>query len=648
MSAEQRFVGSCKWYNIQRRYGFVTLDAEVDGERDIYVRVNNLKCPRPTFLREGDRVALSIGEGKDGKKEGQNVTQVDGSDLIPVRRTRAPRKTNPDDGTAATSATATTAPDASDNTRAPRPRNPRRRNPRRAPNTEDQAAATTTTSTLDGAAPQTGERRPPRARAPRTNNRNTSDNRENNNENDNRNTTAPTTRSNNRNNTRNAAPGDASTGADAAERKPRQKRRRPARRPSKYSMKESDATQDIKQKAIDGFREKYGSEPQFVSYAAGRVNLIGEHVDYCDGFCFPFSIHLGTCIAGKAREPAEGPLCRVRSLNVPDAEKDQEFDLDDKPHPVSWVNYVKGVMYHYNNEVKPVPHLDLLIASNLPLGAGLSSSASLEVATATSLEKIARRNFRTATAKALLCQKAEHTFANVPCGIMDQFVAVTGKPGHAVLIDCQSNKATLVPFGAEGELEVVVANSNVKHALAEGEYAKRKAECNEALEQLQAADSNIHSWRDVTPELVDKLLAATPGSVPLKRARHVVSETRRTQDALTALNEKSYSKLGQLLQASHESLKNDFEVSCKEINTLVDIARRCDGVFGARLTGGGFGGSIVVVVAKGKGEAAATKIAQEYKKQLKKDASVFVTVPSLGNKLLSLKPANVPEEAAAN
>eukprot|EP00301_Raphidiophrys_heterophryoidea_P016244 c25800_g1_i1.p1 GENE.c25800_g1_i1~~c25800_g1_i1.p1 ORF type:complete len:602 (+),score=182.24 c25800_g1_i1:95-1900(+) len=589
MASEQRYTATCKWFSTRLRYGFVSLDDEFNGVKDIYVGQTSLTSQKRAALRRGQRVSLAVSLGKGGKPEGRNVTQEDGTEFEPL---------------------------------APRPRKPRT-------NPAEGTAAIERKTNSDGTAAQSSNSRPPRRRTPN-------------------------------NNAATDGVGQKPEGQDQAEKKPNT-RRRTARRPSKYSMQESEQTQEIKQNAIEEFESRFGSAPQVLSYASGRVNLIGEHVDYVDGFVFPFAIHLGTCVAAKTRDATEGgPAVRVLSLSIANNNY-QEFELDANPHSVPWVNYVKGVVYHYNNEVRPVPRLDLCIASNVPLGGGLSSSASLEVAVATMLEKVARRTFRTAAAKALLCQRAEHTFAKTPCGIMDQLVAVTGKPGHAVLIDCVLNSAKLIPFGED--LEVVIANSNVKHNLADGEYAKRKADCANALELLKGANPAISSWRDVTSDMVEKAVTANPSSVPLKRARHVVTEIQRVHNAVTALGDQAFDVLGQLMNQSHTSLKTDYEVSCAELDELVDIARKCDGVFGARMTGGGFGGSIVVLVEKGKGQTVADKIKADYNKPAnantnnsnsknnkknnnnnantntkRQPADAFVTVPSVGNKLLSLKP----------
>ncbi len=336
------------------------------------------------------------------------------------------------------------------------------------------------------------------------------------------------------------------------------------------------------------FRERYGSVPR-VFQAPGRVNLIGEHTDYNEGFVFPMAIGFTTRVAAA---PRAGRRIQAFSENFQTA---HTCDLDAPGPPQgSWGDYLTGVAVLLQRGGANLCGADLLIESDVPIGAGLSSSAALEVALALALAGMSGAQVdRLSLAR--LCQQAEHEFAGARCGLMDQFTACFAREGHALCLDCRTleYEADPLPPG----VAVVLCNSMVKHELAAGEYNHRRRDCEAA-----AAELGVRALRDVTPAR----LAQEDGRLAprlLRRARHVVTENQRVQRAATALRRGDAAGFGALMFASHESLRADFEVSCAELDTLVDLARRAPGVLGARMTGGGFGGCTVNLVEAGRASA---------------------------------------------
>ncbi|MBN3306346.1 GALK1 Galactokinase, partial [Amia calva] len=277
------------------------------------------------------------------------------------------------------------------------------------------------------------------------------------------------------------------------------------------------------------------------------------------------------------------------------------------PGMPKWANYVKGVLQHYR--AGPLPGFQAVLASSVPLGGGLSSSASLEVAVYTFLQKFCPDD-GDAVSKALACQKAEHTHAGMPCGIMDQFISVLGKDGHALLIDCRSLEATLVPLTDQG-LVILITNSNVRHSLTGSEYPSRRRQCEEA-----AATLGKSSLREATLEDLEGAQGQLDKET-YRRARHVIEEIGRTERAAAALREGRYHEFGELMVDSHNSLRDHYEVSCPELDELVAAATEVEGVYGSRMTGGGFGGCTVTLL-----EAAAVdRAVQHIKVQLHKSES---------------------------
>lgn len=345
------------------------------------------------------------------------------------------------------------------------------------------------------------------------------------------------------------------------------------------------------------FVAKYGGSPR-IFRAPGRINLIGEHTDYNEGFVLPAAIDFATYVAGAMRHDRH---VRVSSLNF---EHELEFDLDQPSitAAASWARYVQGVALILEREGYRLRGADLLIDSDVPVGAGLSSSAALEIATAFALASMSEQKIDGMTL-AKIGQAAEHEFAGVRSGIMDQFVSVHGQSGNALLLDCRSMAWTPIPISNE---RFIICNTKVKHDLAESEYNKRRAECEEA-----ARFFDRESLRDVSPDEFESRAAELP-AIPRKRARHIITENQRVLDAVEALRLNDLEKLGQLINESHESLRRDFEVSSDELNLMADLARGHQIVLGSRMMGGGFGGCTINLLTSGDHSDFMQKMSADY------------------------------------
>jgi galactokinase len=372
------------------------------------------------------------------------------------------------------------------------------------------------------------------------------------------------------------------------------------------------------------FQKIYGRPPRWIVAAPGRVNIIGEHTDYNDGFVFPMAIERYTVIA------ADRPAKDTKQIQLRSTCEDKPVTIDLaqplKPFPRgNWANYPAGVIAGFLACGLNPGGFDALIHSNVPLGGGLSSSAALEVATATLLEVITGKKLDPVE-KALLCQKAEHDYAGMPCGIMDQFISVMGRENHVLLLDCRSRKSELVPM-TDASVAVLIINTNVKHELTGSEYPTRRKQCETAAKIL-----GVPSLRDATPEALE-LAKGRMDEVVFRRARHVIGEIERTVHAAEGVRASNWPTVGQLMYASHASLRDDYEVSCKELDAVVDIAESIGlkgGMIGCRMTGGGFGGCAVALVKSDAVEAISKKIAADYKKKTGIEATIFVSRPAAG------------------
>lgn len=369
------------------------------------------------------------------------------------------------------------------------------------------------------------------------------------------------------------------------------------------------------------FRQLYGGEPRVFS-APGRVNLIGEHTDYNDGFVLPMAIDRRTYVAAAPRIDR-----RVRCAST-GFDGLVEFELSEILKPAAdWANHVRGLAVCLLQDKFPLRGMDLLISSDVPLGAGLSSSAALEIATGLAWLKISDQPVDLVDL-ALAAQRAEHEFAGTMCGIMDQYIACLGIEGHALLIDCRSLEYDAVPIDLSNA-RIVVCNSMVKHDLAAGEYNTRRAECEEAVRRLAGHLPGIQSLRDVELEEFDLWADALP-PVIRRRANHIITENARTLAAVDAFKLGDLAALGKLMYASHESLRDDYEVSCRELDLLVEIAKNCTGVYGARMTGGGFGGCTVNLVATASVENFIATINQSYERETGLRPECYVCLASSG------------------
>jgi len=365
--------------------------------------------------------------------------------------------------------------------------------------------------------------------------------------------------------------------------------------------------EDLVGKAKDVFQKEYGCPPTHCGIAPGRVNLIGEHTDYNNGFVFPMALPMVTVSVGKM---TENGFCRI--VTNSDIKDETNKVTDIKPSKLEkgslqWANYTKGVIANFHAKDRLESGFDAAIVTSVPIGGGLSSSAALEVSFYTLLEELTGNLAKSKKEKALACQKAEHDYAGMPCGIMDQFVSIFGEKSNAVLIDCKRVEAETIHFD-DPNCNVLIINSNVKHKLTGSEYPERRAKCFEAAELL-----GISSLREATVAEIDinKDLFAQD-DVMYRRFKHVVTENDRTERAADCLQAQDYDAFGKLMVESHNSLKNDFEVSCPELDQLVDLALKCEGVYGSRMTGGGFGGCTVTLVEREFTEKAIETIKNGY------------------------------------
>ena len=386
------------------------------------------------------------------------------------------------------------------------------------------------------------------------------------------------------------------------------------------------------------FNDRFGQPPEFIVSAPGRVNLIGEHTDYNDGFVFPVAIDKYLHIAGSKRSD------RQVHLHALDMNAGCTFSLDtlDDSETPAWSNYLKGVAYLLQKLVlQEIGHtlkgMSAVITGNIPIGAGLSSSAALEVAAALAFLGVSGLEMADTAVNsnneiellelapmelAALCQRAENEFAGVNCGIMDQSISLLGKADHALFLDCRSLEYKQVPLNLT-DMMLVICNTNVKRELASSEYNKRRAECEKGVEILQQWMPSITSLRDVTLEDFKKYEVELP-QITQKRCRYAVEENTRVQNAVDALASKDIDTFGTLMNASHAGLRDAYEVSCDELNVLTEIAQSIDGVIGARMTGAGFGGCTVNLVYQGAVEEFRDKVMVEYPRRTSIEPDIYV------------------------
>jgi len=400
----------------------------------------------------------------------------------------------------------------------------------------------------------------------------------------------------------------------------------------------TDSLTQLAARTAAHFEQRYGRTARRIVAAPGRVNLIGEHVDYNDGFVLPMAIDRYCVIAAGSDDEARATnyagvfsVATTEEVQIQLAPQGATGSASATHSPGHWSNYVAGVIAGCHKRNMRPTGFQAVIDSTVPIGAGLSSSASLEVATATLLETM------TGTAldpvdKALLCQKAEHDFAGVPCGIMDQFASVMARADHLMLLDCRSQTIEHIPL-LDPAITVLIVNTNVKHELSGGEYAERRAQCEAAARKLGVASLRNAAF----PQLQVRRRQLEP--VEYRRAKHVISEIARTVKAAAALKAGDWSEVGRLMYASHDSLRDDYEVSCRELDLLVELAREigpAGGVIGSRMTGGGFGGCTVSLVETAKVEAVKSQLLNRFRDATDIEASALTSRPARGAHILRL------------
>jgi galactokinase len=380
------------------------------------------------------------------------------------------------------------------------------------------------------------------------------------------------------------------------------------------------------ERTLSAFRTHFDVLPHCVVQAPGRVNLIGEHTDYNDGFVLPCAIGFGTLVAATRRSDNQ--------VHVVAADYDHQLDCFDLDQPITqrsdapWANYVRGVVVMLLEHGLPLRGANLAIAGDVPQGAGLSSSASLEVAVGQAFKSLLSLDSLDATALALLAQRAENRFVGCNCGIMDQLISARGESGHALLIDCRTLDARPVPIPAG--LAVMILHSRVRRGLVESEYNTRRQQCEAAAQHCK-----VLALRDLDLELLLQRCADLD-PVVLRRARHIVTENQRTLDAADALERSDLQHLGALMEQSHASMRDDFEITVPAIDHLVDIVSAVIGAQGgARMTGGGFGGCVVALMPLAQVDTVRAAVHAQYRSPDGEHALVYVTDASAGAGILA-------------
>jgi galactokinase len=363
------------------------------------------------------------------------------------------------------------------------------------------------------------------------------------------------------------------------------------------------------------FQRFYAREPR-IFRAPARVNLIGEHTDYNEGFVLPAAIDFYTCAAIATRQDSQVTL-RSQSFEGT-VSVDLRHDLMPRH---DWSDYPVGVLEQIKRSGQPIKGADILIGSNVPIGAGLSSSAAIEVALGIAVLTSNNLPFDRVQL-ALLCQRAENEFVGMRCGIMDQFISCHGKRDHALMLDCRNLDFNLLPVSPKAKL--VICNTMVKHQLASGEYNRRRAACEEGVLLLRQKLPAIRSLRDVSAQDLEHHRGTLPELI-YRRCRHVVTENTRVEAAAEMLARDDLYGFGRLMAESHESLRDDYEVSCRELDVMVNLAGKQRGVFGARMTGGGFGGCTVNLVSVDHAESFKQEVAITYEQAFGLRPEIYIS-----------------------
>jgi galactokinase len=377
----------------------------------------------------------------------------------------------------------------------------------------------------------------------------------------------------------------------------------------------------VKQEVLEAFFATYGTPPSIVARSPGRVNLIGEHTDYNDGFVLPMAIDRAVWIALRPRPDGQ---VHVHSL---DLDQSGRFELADFQHTAEgWLEYIKGTAWSLQDAGYALAGWEGVFAGDIPIGAGLSSSAALELATARAFAAISDLPWDPAQ-MAQLGQKAENAWVGVNCGIMDQMISASGQADHAVLIDCRSLETTAVPLPPDSI--VVVMDTSTRRGLVDSAYNERRQQCEAA-----AAFFEVPALRDVSLSQFEQRAAELEPLIR-RRARHIISEDERTLQAVKAMRRGDAYHLGRLMDASHASLRDDFDVSSHELNIMVEIAQKQAGCYGARMTGAGFGGCAVALVRSSQVDAFADHVHLAYKQATKLSPNIYICQASDGSSLVT-------------
>jgi galactokinase len=366
------------------------------------------------------------------------------------------------------------------------------------------------------------------------------------------------------------------------------------------------------------FAELYDTPPAFIVRAPGRVNLIGEHTDYNDGFVFPAAINYDVTIACAPRRDRQA---RLYSLTF---RQSTTFSLDEiiRSEEAPWSNYVRGVARILQDEGYALTGINAVVMGTVPIASGLSSSAAMEVASSLAFETAGGFDAGPVQ-RALLAQRAEREFVGMQCGIMDQFISALGKAGHALFIDTRTLEHEAVPLPEHG-VALLIGNTNVPRELIKSAYNDRRRECEEAVELLKPFLPGIKALRDVSEEDFSRYADRLP-EINRRRARHIITENARVLESIRALKAGDIAAFGRLMNASHDSLRDDYEVTGPNLDAMVAAARRVEGVFGARMTGAGFGGCTVSLVAEEAAEELQKRVGAEYREKTGLDATFYVS-----------------------
>ena len=395
-----------------------------------------------------------------------------------------------------------------------------------------------------------------------------------------------------------------------------------------------DGYSSLVKEVLRNFVEVYpGQRPAFISRASGRVELIGGHTDYNEGFVIAAAIDNSCWEAASERD--DDKICLYSEL----VKEGHEFILSSNLEPADdcrWANYGRGVAAMLLQEGLTLRGANLYIASEVPIGAGLSSSAALEVSLARAMIRISQPEYEMEPIRlAQICQKAENSYANSPCGIMDQTVSIMGRKDHAVFLDCRDVSVKALPFDS-GNCSIMIFNSMVKHEIGGGEYGKRRQKCEQACAVLNKKYPQVKALRDASESMLNSVKDQLD-SVTFSRASHVIGENARVLAAGKALSQNNIAEFGRLMTKSHCSARDLYQISCEQTDFLAEQIWQCEGAYGARIMGGGFGGSVVALAEPDAAENISQKVHKAYKDSFDIDCDIYLARPWQGTEFIELK-----------